>query len=220
MAATYALLLGIEAVYLAFPVATGLLAQNDGIQITDFSEIKKEQALEQLRFVPKMGIEDGAQLHRLLPVRQAKNLAAETIGLPQWLAKRLPGDAPNVWDNPFLFLFAFGIAALIQHYERQIQSPKKLSDLQSEFRQANQQKKVQADPDSIWLAQQKAAQLNSYGTGKTAMDAFCVAMVYGLEIAAFLATFKTSNASLLAVTVYAAFTVFGFEMFSRTEEEK
>lgn len=214
-AATYALMLGVEAVYLALPIAAGVLAE----QGADVSEFKKEEVLSQMRFVPKIGIEDGAELHRLFPIRQTKNLVSETVGLPQWVSNRIPGNSPNVWDNPFLFLFAFGVTSLIQYYERQIQSPKKLSQLKQEFSSANSQKKVKADPDAIWLAQKKAAQVNSYGTGKTAIDAFAVATVYGLELAAFLSTFKAGNASLLVVALYAAYTIFGFEMFSRSEAE-
>lgn len=206
VAASYALALGVEAVYLSLPVAGEKL----GIKTDD-----RELVMSEMRFVPKLGIDDGAELHRLLPLRQIQSQALDRAGVPDWAQGWIPKQERNVWDSPMLFLFAFGICAAVQYYERQILAPRKVSDLKAEFDQANKTKKVKADPDAIWLAQQKAAQLNSYGTGKTATDALCVGLVYSLEFAAFWTSFGKAGVSLAIALIYAAYTVFGFELFYR-----
>lgn len=207
--ATYAIALGVETIYLSLPVFSGEIG---------LTEELKEGELRDRRFVPKLGINDGAELHRLLPIRQTQNLAAQVVGVPGIVQRALPQQKRNVWDNPALLVFSFILCAAIQHYERKIMKPRALKELKQDFASFNNQKRVTADPDAVFLAQKMATQVNMYGTGRTAIDAACTFFVYAFEFAAFFASFG-GNASFWLELFYSMYTVFGYETFNPMEED-
>lgn len=211
LAASYALALGVEAVYLSIPSAFDAAGYS--------TTLATEDAKRSMRFVPKIGIDDGAKLTRVLPLRQVGNLVNDRTFLPRWVTDRAVPQEKNIWDHPALFLFAFGVSASIQYYERQLQAPTKLRDKRAKFIDSNNQKRVTADPQAIPVTRLHAARVNAHGTGAVAANALCVALVYGLEFAAFLSSFKSSAAGFPIVALYCAYTIFGFELFMQTDNE-
>ena len=199
----YCALLSVESLFVAVPNVLG----------------DRTQAAEEVRFVPKFYVNDGAQLGRLSPVPNMQRFAVKHLPMvPDWVKGSIASEKWTVWDNPGLLLMSVMAALVIQRFEAMVLRRKPASVVRAKFEQANRLKRVRADKDSLAEAKVRARQYNSYGTGNLLIKTIGVTGVYALELCAFLGSFAGSVAFPVTLT-YGFLTIFGSEIFDLLGKE-
>ena len=199
----YCALLSVESLFVAVPNVLG----------------DRTQPAEDVRFVPKFYVDDGAQLGRLSPVPNMQRFAFNHLPMvPDWVTGSIASDKWTVWDSPGLLLMSVMAALVIQRFEAMVLRRKPASVVRAKFEQANRLKRVTADKDSLAEAKVRARQYNSYGTGNLLIKTIGVTGVYALELCAFLGSFAGSVAFPVTLT-YGFLTIFGSEIFDLLGKE-
>ena len=196
----YCALLSVEAMRVAIPTLTG------------YSERPKEE----LRFLPKPYISDGADFSRLSPLPNIERAIAPIAG-GSFFGKA-PSQKWTVYNEPGLLILSVLLALTINRFQAMVLRRRTPEKIKGQFESANRLKKVRADKDSLAEAKVKAAQYNSYGTGNLLVKTLGVAGSYGLEIAAFVGSFAAPGWNL-ATVIYGFLQIAGFEIFDRLGKE-
>jgi hypothetical protein len=192
---TYCALLGVEAVLVATPAFVGDIAKTP----------------EELRFVPKPYVADGARLGRLSPVAVRWDFMGSWINPwedPKWPTKWNEG---TVWENPGVLVLAIAVSLTIQQFESKVLRRQSFRSTKEKFERANAKKRVTPDKAAVAEAKLAAMQVNHHGTGGLLIKTLGVAGVIGLEVGAFIASF--AGGSFLTTGVYGFLTIAGFEVF-------
>lgn len=196
--ALYSLAIGVETAYKIMPD-------------TSWSQPREERA-----FIPKMGVEDGAEFGRVVPFKNMLSAGAVWIA-PDILDPVIPKPSNGtIWFDPTLW-FSVVLVSAIQFYESKLFARKSYSEVKAEAQRANAQNKMEVSPRALTAARAKVARHNAYGMGQETMSGLTIIVLYGLEITGFLMGFKGAT-SALASWAYGFFTVFGFEVFHEREE--
>ncbi|MEM9008136.1 MAG: hypothetical protein AAGE59_32090 [Cyanobacteria bacterium P01_F01_bin.86] len=211
--------LSIESIMVSMP-ATMRMGDYAGIARGRASKTQLEAIKRQRRFVPKPYVNDGAELGRLNPWPNIQRIILQNYfqWMPMWIKGRVASDYWTVWNQPAILALAAVFAITIQRFEGMIWRKKSTAQTLEEFKEANKQKQVEADPQAIALAQYKAAQHNSQGLGGIVGTFIAVVLLYGLEIAAFVGSFAGAG-SWVVNTIYAGLNILGFELFDRLGDE-
>ena len=173
----------------------------------------KQLTQEQIRFVPKPFVDDGARLGRLSPLPNLQRFAVDNIPfVPQWIKGTVRNDSWTIWNEPGLLILAVVAALVIQRFEAMVLRRKGAQVAKRRFEEANKIKKVTADKEAIALARVRASQYNSYGSLELLIKTVGVVGVYGLELFAFISSFA-GGAGAGAVMIYGFLTIFGYEVF-------
>lgn len=200
----YCAALSVEALFIAIP---------NGVTPGAYSE----EEMASRRFVLKPFVDDGADPARMLPpVRQVVHAVA-----PEWVPAIIKGNGEyrwTIWHSPMALGLAVLGAVVIQYYEAKIWRKRSLQETLDKFREANNTKKVEADPKALAVAQYHAQQHNLQGTGSVTGTFLAVVALYGSELAAFGGSFAGSSNGLVTL-LYAFLTICGFEVFDRISDE-
>lgn len=187
--------LSIESVYVSTPAFVG----------------DSQRASEELRFIPKPYVDDGARFGRISPISVRWDFMGSWLNpfeSPKWPVK---WNGSSIWNNPGVLVLAIAVALTIQQFEAMVLRRKSFQQTKKEFDKANSKKKVTADKAAVAEAKIKAAQVNSHGTGGLLLKTLGVVGVYSLEICAFAASF--AGAGFAVSLVYGFLTIAGFEVF-------
>ena len=199
----YCALLSVESLFVAVPNVLG----------------DRTQPAEDVRFVPKFYVNDGAQLGRISPLPNMQRFAFNHLPMvPDWVVGSAASDKWTVWNSPGLLLMSLMAALVIQRFEAMVLRRKPASVVRAKFEKANRLKRVRADKDSLAEAKVRARQYNSYGTGNLLIKTIGVTGVYALELCAFLGSFAGSVAFPVTLT-YGFLTIFGYEIFELLGKE-
>lgn len=168
---------------------------------------------EEIRFMPKPFVDDGARLGRLSPVPNIQRFAVNYVPfMPSWVENRVASQKWTVWNEPGLLILAVVVALTIQRFEAMVLRRRKAETLKRQFDKANSVRKVKADKEAIAIARVKQAQYNNYGTQGLLIKTLGVVGVYGLELFSFLNSFA-GGAGAGASLVYGFLVIFGYEVF-------
>ena len=195
--ASYCFLISVEAAYVAMPVVLKLSAPQ-----------------EQRHFLPKPGVNDGADFSRIVDPVAAFYWVSDTALGWMPLYQKHPGHGKHyVWFDQY-FWFALLASALLHGVEAKAIRNVSLSILRKKAEQLKAHKQVAVDKDSITIAHLAAKQYNQARVGNAALTALLILAVFGIEVAAFFAS--TDKAKYPVQWVWWAYCLLnslGFEVF-------
>ena len=195
--ASYCFLISVEAAYVAMPVVLKLSAPQ-----------------EQRHFLPKIGVNDGADFTRIVdPVAAFYWVSDTALGWMPLYQKHSGHGKHYVWFDQYLY-FALLASALLHGIEAKAIRNVSLSLLKKKAERLKAHKQVHADKDSITIAHLAAKQYNQACVGNTAMTGLLILAVFGIEMAAFFAASdKAKYASIWLFYAYSILNAVGFEIF-------
>ena len=176
--------------------------------------------VSEVAFFPHPGIDD-YKIQRIVP--PVAWMAQEALYHPvNWTSRllspvpfNLPKPIPyraTVWGDGRFYMAFIGVLA-VQFIEAMAIRKISIESKRRKFAQANAQKKVVADPDSLVVAKVAAAEVNSHGSGAYALQAFMIFLVYLFEIGVFGSSLRGTDTGFIATLALGFFEVFGAETF-------
>jgi hypothetical protein len=193
----YCTLLSVESIYVAMPKALKLKGNG--------------AVASQLRFVPKIGVDDNAKIEHLFnPAELVHVLENNFPALFPFAAKtKTPIAAMAIFDTNFwiALIIGFAIAALEARALRQV-------SIGTRIKRVNELKGYRVpdlDPDALEIAHIRAKEAKGAGVGKYMMTGFVVIGAYAVEIAGFACSVTSGNFWVNAINGFLA--VFGSELF-------
>lgn len=200
--ALYSFGVSAETVYVALPV----------------SDSAKNADIESVRFLPKPGIDDGANIRYLSPLPTASNalkrLANWTVGnLVPFYPKHTIEPRWSVWSDPNFYLAAT-VAGLIGLIEAKAirRSADSWERKRKRFEQLNKRQVPDLNPKAVMAARIAREELQTDGTGNYAMVALLIIGVYGTEFYCFFRSLSGLEIPFVTTIIYALVNVFGFEI--------
>lgn len=201
MLSAYCAGLSIESIYVATPSFIG----------------DEQRTQEELRFIPKPYVEDGAKLGRLSPVVFQLDFMGSWVNPLESPKGPVKWNAGSIWENPGVLVLAIAVSLTIQQFEQMVLRRKSFQQTKASFDDANGKKRVTADKNAVAEAKLAAARVNNHGTGTLLIKTLGVSAVYALEAAAFASSF--AGAGFAISIVYGFLTIAGFEVFDLLSEE-
>lgn len=161
-----------------------------------------------VRFVPKVGIRDGANVMRL--VNPMPLLSAATDGFMSMLPFYVKSGTReySVWTDPNYYM-ALLIAIAIQAVEARALRAVSLKVRKKRLDDVAKHEVPDLNPKAVHIAKVRAAEYKNAGIGSYAMNGLVVVGAYALEIGAFFGSIAGGMG--LAQCIYGLVTIFGFE---------
>ncbi|MEO1401903.1 MAG: hypothetical protein AAFV72_11735 [Cyanobacteria bacterium J06635_1] len=201
------------ALYIAAAASFGLSVES----LYSVMPRQDERPAAEIRFVPKPGVEDGADLSRLIP-NPFGLLGAGIDALLAWLpfyAKLGPGFGPEflVWTD-LNFYAAILFSAVIQGIEARIIRRVSIDLRKRRLDAVKNRKVVDLSPQALAIAKVRAKEYEYAGLGDYAFSAMAILSTYLIEGGVFFRTLYTvPGISSAALLIYGVLNVFGFEVF-------
>jgi hypothetical protein len=193
----YCTLLSVESIYVAMPKALKLKGNG--------------AVAAQLRFVPKIGVDDNAKIEHLFnPAELVHVLENNFPALFPFAAKtKTPIAAMAFFDTNFwiALIIGFAIAALEARALRQV-------SIGTRIKRVNELKGYRVpdlDPQALEIAHIRAKEAKGAGVGKYMMTGFVVVGAYAVEIAGFACSVTAGNFWVNCINGFLG--VFGSELF-------
>lgn len=190
----YSLMLSTEALYVALPSTA------------------KRPAIER-RFMPKIGINDGSDISRLVNLSNFVATVKEITAAFLPIQLKIPAKQWTVWGDPSFYLclvLAIAIGAIEARALRavSISMRRKMAERLAKHRP------LELDPKSLTIAKVRAAQYQNAGMGRLIWNWIAITGTYTIEFGSFFSSQAGVRGSAgLASLIYAFITVFGFEAF-------
>ena len=165
---------GIIAPLLAF----GALAVGIETIYTVMPETSWSIPREERKFLPKIAVEDGSELSRLIPLKGVAYSAAKAA-LPDRVERFIPNNPyRTVWSDP-AFYIAILLGAAIQYQESKLFARKDYATVRGEAESANATRKIEVNPNALDVAKLKVSKHNAYGMGSETKSGAMIIALYG-----------------------------------------
>lgn len=173
-----------------------------------------ERTAEEIRFMPKLGVDDGAQIGRVLPspLKVARLTSNFVFGwVPGYKAfGNTAFDNYLVWADPNFYVAIAGAAIT------GILQAKAIRSVSIKIRKARLDKvrKYRVDdlsPRALTIAKIRAAEYQHAEVGGVVFDGVVIAASYAFEVATFLVGFDLAGSSVVFLLINGTIQVFGFE---------
>ena len=197
----YCFAVSAETIYVALPI----------------SESAKNAGIENLRFLPKPGIPDEANVKHLIPLPTVgntfKRLANSTVGnLVPFYPKHEITPQWTIWADPSWYIAA-AIAGLIGLIEAKAirRTADSWERKRKKFNSLNERQVPDLNPKAVMAASLARTEMQTDGTGNYAMVAVVILITYGTEFYCFSRSLGGLQITLVTKIIYALINVFGFE---------
>lgn len=173
-----------------------------------------DRVAEQIRFVPKLGVADGAQLGRLVPspLKLARITSNFAFGwVPGYRAfGGTSFDDYLVWADPNFYVALVG-AALTSILQAKAIRQVSLKVRRARLDQVRSHRVEDLSPKALTIAKIRAAEYQHAQVGGYAFDGLVILASYGFEISCFVLGFSLGDSSFAFLIINGVIQVFGFE---------
>jgi hypothetical protein len=171
--------------------------------------------IESVRFLPKPGIDDGADVAYLLPPvgNTLKRIANATIAnVVPFYSRHQLNPRWSIWSDPNFYI-AFGISSLVGLIEAKVlrRTANSWDKKQKKFQKYNSRQVPDLNPKAVMAASIARKELEVEGTGNYAVTAFVIASTYTIEFVCFFRSLGGLEIGVFTTLIYAIINVFGFE---------
>jgi hypothetical protein len=206
--ATYCAALSVESWYVAMPIIAG-----------------KESASVNRKFVPKPFIDDGADLGLLNPLPVAGAVWGLGVDIfSAMLPFSIKGAPPKIADCVWLdwrFYIALSASLALQIWQAKAIRAVSISARRTRAERLAVHKTMKLDPNSLKIAQSRAAEYNSSLTGHRATNGAMIALSYLVELGTGAVSISQSmGIGALTAAIYCVIQAFGFEVLINHMEDQ
>lgn len=218
--ALYSFGISVETIYTSLPPsAAALEAEKGGLVALVQREGKDGEIIKQsIRYLPKPGVNDEANIAYLLPLPTIGNTLKRTLNFTlgnviPFYPKYSISRRWTVWGDPNFYL-AFCVAALVGLIEAK--AIRRVSDSWNKkldkYKALNSRSVPNLNPNAVMAANIARSELQADGMGNYAMVAALIVITYGTEFWCFIRSLRGLSLPLVTLLIYTIINVFGFEV--------